>query len=141
MKKSLILKLGAGVLVAVLLCGCQMVPSDEELINTTMTNWKAALIAQDLDKIMEAYSEDYESGERDDKDSERESIAYAIEDGSLDDIKVGLENAKTIVIEDKAEVYPVEVTGMEWSVTFDFKLQKEDGTWRIVSAEMHEESY
>ena len=141
MKKSLIPKLGAGVLVAVLLCGCQMGPSDEKLISTTMANWKAALIVQDLDKIVEAYSEDYESGERDDKDSERESIAYAIEDGSLDDIKVGLENAETTIVGDKAEVYPVEVTGMEWSVTFDFKLQKEDGTWRIVSAEMHEESY
>lgn len=136
MKKSLIAKLGAGVLVAVLLCGCQMGPSDEKLISTTMANWKAAVIVQDLDKIMEVYSENYVSAEGSDKEATREFMESIIDEGYLDDIEVDLENAETTIEGDKADVYPIEVTGAAGeTITLGFTLQKEDGDWLIVSSE------
>ena len=136
MKKSLIPKLGAGVLVAVLLCGCQMGSSDEKLISTTMANWKAAVTVQDLDKIMEAYSENYESAEGDDKETTREFMEGIIDEGYLDDIEVDLENAETTIEGDKADVYPIEVIGAAGEpITLGFTLQKEDGDWLIVGSE------
>ncbi len=97
MKKSLIPKLGAGVLVAVLLCGCQMGLSDEKLVNTTMTNWKAALIAQDLDKCMGSYSEDSESDRGVDKEAIRGFMERGIDEGFLDDIEVDIEGAEIAI--------------------------------------------
>lgn len=143
MKKSLIPKLGAGVLIAVLLClgitiltkmRCQMGPSDEKLISTTMANWKAALIAQDLDKIMEAYSENYESAEGNDKEATREFMERIIDKRYLDDIEVDLENAKTTIEGDKAQFSAVIITGRREPRTTEFTLQKENGTWRIISS-------
>jgi len=134
MKKSLIPKLGAGVLVAVLLCGCQMGLSDKELVNTTMANWKAALIAQDLDKFMGSYSEDYESDRGFDKEAIRGFMERGIDEGFLDDIKVDIEGAEIAIEGDKAQVTPVVWTGGRGQMTMEFTLQKEGDTWRIVNS-------
>ncbi len=134
MKKSLITKLGAGVLVAVLLCGCQMGSSDEKLINTTITNWKAALITQDLDKLMDSYSEDYESDRGFDKEDIRGFMERGIDEGFLDNIEVDIEGAEITIEGDKAQVAPVVWTGRRGEMTIEFTLQKEGDTWRIVSS-------
>ena len=135
MKKSLITtKLGAGVLIAVLLCGCQMVSSDEKLVNTTMTNWKAALIAQDLDKFMDSYSEDYESDRGFDKEDIRGFMERGIDEGFLDNIEVDIKGAEIAIEGDKAQVAPVVWTGRRGEMTIEFTLQKEGDTWRIVNS-------
>jgi len=134
MKKSLIPKLGAGVLVAVLLCGCQMGSSDEKLISTTMANWKAALMAQELDKFMDSYSEDYESDRGFGKEEIRGFMERGIDEGFLDDIEVDIEGAEIAIEGDKAQVAPVVWTGERGQMTMEFTLQKEGDTWRIVNS-------
>ena len=61
MGKTVVMISGVVALAVVMLCGCQILgmgPSDEDLVNATMADWKAALIAHDMDKLMETYSED-----------------------------------------------------------------------------------
>jgi len=137
MKKLVILSLSLVVLAALLVCGCQILgvgPSDEKLVSATMADWKAALIAHDLDKLMETYSEDYVSTQGDGKDSVREFIAGAIEQGYLDNVKVNLEDAQITIEGDKANVGPVELTSDAGTYVLEYTLQKEDGTWLIVGS-------
>jgi len=64
-------------------CGCQTAPTDEEMIITTMSNFKQAYMTQDVDAIMANFSEEYSSREGDSKEEFRrrewnhlESLAY-----------------------------------------------------------------
>ena len=132
MKKSVIMKLGVVVLAAVLIGGCQ---TNEELISRTMGKWKEALIAQDLDKLMETYSEDYESMEGGDKEATREFMEGVFEQGYVDNAEVDLEKAVTKIEEYEAEVSPVELILDSGPMTLDFYLQKEEKAWLIVDLE------
>jgi len=140
MKKPVIMNLGVAVVIAALAGGCQIGgPSDQELIGTTMADWKTALIAQDLDKLMPVYSENYVSTRGGGKDSVREFMMNVFNAGYLDNAKVNLEGAKTTIEEDKAEFGPVEVITDTGTYILEYTLQKEDGTWLIVGSEMHEQ--
>ena len=104
MKKSIILSLSL-LIFAVVFCGCQTPaegPTDKQLINTAMTEWKAALEARDLDRLMALFSDNYVSSSGDGKVAMRERTAGAIERGSLDNIKVKIENAKITLVGDQA---------------------------------------
>ena len=137
MKRSILVKLGAGVL-AVLLCGCATLgkgPSDEELIAATIEQWSAGLAAQDADKIMATYSEDFESADMPDKDSMAELIEMAIDQGFLEDVEVIADEAETVIEGDTATFGPVEFVSDSGTRTMDFTLQNENGIWLIVSSE------
>jgi len=140
MKKSVIMSSGVAVLIVVLAGGCQIgTPSDEELINCTMTDWKAALIAQDLDKAVATYSENYVSTRGSGKDSIRERITRIFDRGYLDNVKVNLKDAETTIDGDKAEFCPVEFSSNEDMFTRKYTLQKEDGAWFIVGSKRQEQ--
>lgn len=142
MKRSVITTLGVAVLAAALVCGCQTLgrgPSNEELVNTTMADWKAALTAKDLDKIMAAYSENYASERGTDKNSVREFMARVFDEGWMDNIKVNMESAGTTIEGDKAQFGPVEFISDRGTMKIDYTLQKEDGAWRIVGSKRQEQ--
>jgi ketosteroid isomerase-like protein len=136
------MNLGVAALAVVMLCGCQILglgPSDEELVSATMADWKTALIAHDLDKLMESYSENYVNIEGGDKDSVREFVAGVIEQGYLDNVEVNLEDAQITIEGDKATVAPVELTSDTGTYVLEYTtLQKEDGVWLIVSSKAEE---
>ena len=142
MKKSVILNLSLAVLAAVLVYGCQTLgegPSDEQLINTTMAEWKAALAAKDLDKLMALFSEDYVSSRGSGKVAMRERMAGAIERGFLDDVEIKIENAQIRLEGDKATFSPVEFVADRGTMTLEYTLQKENGTWLIISSKRQEQ--
>ncbi len=142
MKRSVITKLGVGILTAALLCGCQTLgrgPSDKELVNTTMADWKAALTARDMDKLMAAYSENYASERGTDKNSVREFMTRVFDEDWMDNIKVNMEDAETTIEGDKAEFGPVEFISDRGTMKIDYTLQKEDGAWRIVGSKRQEQ--
>ena len=137
MKRSVILNLSPVVLAAFLVCGCQTLgvgPSDEELISTTMAEWKTALVAQDIDKLMAAYSENYVSTRGTGKDSIREFMARAFEQSFLDSVEVKIEDAQITIEGDKATYGPVEFVSDRGTFTLEYKLQKEGGAWLIVGS-------
>ena len=70
----------ATTMVAALVCGCAIFGrglSDEELIQQTLAGYNAAMVAQDIDKMMAAYSEDFEGENGESKDDVREFITGA----------------------------------------------------------------
>ena len=143
MKKSVILYLSFFVF-AVVFCGCQTPPegpSDKELINTTMTEWKAALEAKDLDRLMALFSDNYISSSGSGKVAMRERMAGAIERGSLDNIKIKIENAKITLVGDQATFGPVELTSDIGTLTIEYTLQREDVKWLIVGSKRQENSF
>lgn len=143
MKKSVILNLVLLVF-AVVFCGCQTPvegPSDKQLINTAMTEWKAALEAKDLDRLMALFSDNYISSSGSSKVAMRESMAGAIERGSLDNIEIKIENAKITLIGDQAAFGPVEITSDRGTLTIEYILQREDVKWLIVGSKRHENSF
>lgn len=141
MKKSVILNLSLVVL-AVTLCGCQTLgvgPSDEKLISTTMDEWKAAMVAKDLDRLMATFSNNYVSSRGSGKDSMHERLSGAIERGFLDRVEVNIENAQITIEGDKATFSPVEFTSDRGTMALEYTLQKENGAWLIVSSKRHEQ--
>ena len=133
-----VMKLGASVLAVVLLCGCATFakgPSDEELICATIEQWAAGLAAEDAEKVMATYSEDFESADMPDKESMGELIEMAIDQGFLEDVEVITDEAKTVIEGNTATYGPIELSGAMGSMMFDFTLQKEEGAWLIISSE------
>jgi len=134
MKKSFI-NLSMAVLVAILVCGCQTAgPSDEQLISTTMDNWKASLMAEDLDKLMAVYSMNYVSTRGTGKDSMREFMNKAFESNFMENVQINIEDVKIMIEGDKATFGPVVFVSERGTFTLEYNLQKEDGAWLIVGS-------
>jgi ketosteroid isomerase-like protein len=114
-------------------------PSDEQLVNTTMAEWKAAMAVQDIDKLMAAYSENYVSSRGGGKDSVREFMTNVFELGYLDNVKVNLEDAQITIEADKAKVGHVELTFDAGAYVLEYTLQKENEAWLIVSSKRLEQ--
>jgi len=134
------LKIGMMLTVSVLVtmvCGCaifQTGPTDEELIESTIESMKTAMQAQDADQIMAVYSEDF-VGERGGKEELRQMIEYVVDEGYMDSIEIGTENAVAAIDGATAKYGPVDLSGDFGSMTFEYKLKKEaDGVWRIIES-------
>ncbi|MCP4610544.1 MAG: nuclear transport factor 2 family protein [Planctomycetes bacterium] len=143
MKKSVILNLIVLVFVAVF-CGCQAPvkgPSDKELINTTMTEWKAALEAKNLYRLMAVFSDNYVSSSGSGKVAMRERMAGAIERGSLDNVNIKIENAQLTIVGEQATFGPVEFTSDRGTLTIEYTLQREEDKWLIVGSKRQENSF
>jgi polyhydroxybutyrate depolymerase len=139
MKETTCLKLTTSLLICLFFCGCQSGPTDDQLINITMNNWKQAIVAQDVDAIMANYSEDFSSREAEDKEEMREFMEQAIDKGLLEDIDINLETAQLTINDDTAEFY---IIGTNGEAEMDFTLKKEDkGTWRIIGIPSENCSY
>ena len=125
----------ASVLVT-MVCGCATLggPSDEDMVGGTVAEMKAGMQAQDVDQIMAVYSEDFE-GERGGKEELREMMEYILDEGYLDAIELDTENAVAAVDGPTATYGPVDLSGDFGSMTFEYKLQKDnDGVWRIIES-------
>lgn len=143
MTKSVILNLSLAVFVAVLVFGCQGVDhrvSSEQLISTTMAQWKASLLAKDLDKLMATYSENYVSTRGTGKDSIRERMARILERGFADSADVNIEGARTVIVGKMATFGPVELTSDRGTMSLEFILQKEKRNWLIIGSKRPENS-
>ena len=141
MKKSFILNLSLAVL-SVTICGCQTLgvgASDEELISTTMAEWKAAMAAKDIDKLMATFSDKYVSTRGTGKDSMREFMTKAFDEGFMDNVEVNVENAQITIEGDKATFGPVEFVADRDTFKLEYSLQKEDGAWLIMGSKRHEQ--
>jgi hypothetical protein len=127
--------LGVAVLIVGLAGGCQSVrSSDEELIKGTMTNWKAALTTQDLDRLMATYSDNYGSARASSKDVVRQRMTRIFDRGYMDNVNVSLEGAEITIDGDKAEFGPVEFSSDEGMFTRQFTLQKEYEAWLLAGS-------
>ena len=138
MRKSALLKVGAGLLVMVLVCGCAAFgkgPSDEELIGRLLEAWKAAGEAQDIDGQMALFSENFE-GEQGDKEGMKGFMLEAKDMGYLDDMKVIIEDVEVKTEGTTATAYPLTIETAMGEAIIGLELTKEAGGWMITGMEM-----
>ena len=141
MKKSVILSLGF-LFFMLAFCGCQSPienASDEQLIHNVMAEWKTAFEAKDLNRLMILFSEEYVSSSGSGKLAMRERMAGAIERGSLDNVKINIQNARMNVLGTKAIFGPVEITSDGGTLTIEYTLQKEEDKWLIAGSKRKED--
>ena len=138
MRKSDFLKLAVGMVVVMLVCGCAAFgkgPSDEELIGTLLEQWKAAVIAQDIDAQMALLSDNFEGSEGD-KEETREFMLQVKEMGYLEDAQVLLEEAELTIEGNTATVSPIEIETAMGMATADLTLTKETTGWIITGMDL-----
>lgn len=125
-----------------LFSGCQFLglqPTDEDLINITMSHWKAALETENVDRLLAIYSDSYTTSEGDDKESIRELIRRSFESGFMETVEIKMENAIVIIEGDRAKYRPIEFISDTGIWPMELTLQKENGNWLIVSSERLEQ--
>jgi len=131
----------AATMVVALVCGCATMgkgPSDEELIMETLNGYTAGLVSQDIDKLMAAYSEDFEGENGATKEDLRELLSGAIDQGYLEDVEADLEECEIKIEGGKAAVGPVGYSAAMGSITVEYTMKKDpDGVWRIVESFMN----
>ena len=110
--------------------------TDEELMNLLTEEYLVALEAQDIDKMMTFYSDDFSNYEFGDKEGVRNFMEDAKQMGYLDDIEVDLSEKQTTITGNKASGGPVIVTGSFGSVSFFLEGVKEEGGWKLVDLDM-----
>jgi hypothetical protein len=87
---------------------------------------------------MMLFSEEYISSSGSSKLAMRERMAGAIERGSLDNIKVNIQNARMNILGDKATFGPVEITRDNGILVLEYTLQKEQEKWLIYGSKRKE---
>ncbi|MCP4262069.1 MAG: hypothetical protein GY774_31905 [Planctomycetes bacterium] len=142
MKKSVILNF-VFLVFAAAFCGCQTPvegPSDEQLINTLMTEWKAAFEAKNLNRLMMLFSENYVSSNGSSKVAMRVSMEGAIERGLLDNIEINIQDAQLTLIGETATFGPVEIKSDRGILSIEYTLEKANNIWLIVSSKRQQNS-
>ncbi|MHC5059649.1 MAG: YybH family protein [Planctomycetota bacterium] len=137
-KSQIVILLAAGLFA--LAAGCQMAagPSDEAQITAALGQWKAALEAQDLDKIMEPFSEEYQGVHGETKEEERIILEDNISTGLLQDVVMEIEDARITFEGDRATVGPIRCVAPLGEARINRILKKEsDGIWRIIGTDLY----
>ena len=120
-----------------LAAGCG-VPSDVGQLSSSLVQWKVALEAQDIDKMMEPYSDDYEGERGEGKEGVRQFLSRMMDEGALEDIDMDISEAEIKIEGDKATVGPIRYAGDWGEVEMMRILKKEsDGVWRVVGTEQY----
>lgn len=109
-------------------------PSDEELIAATMEAMRLAIAEQDLDKIMDLYSEDFSTETGEGKAEARDFLQNWIDMGVMEGVEVNIEEMKTTIENDTATVGSVVYESPFGQLLAEYTLKKEDNTWRVVGA-------
>ena len=139
MRKSVISMIVLG-LVAVVVAGCSTAakgPSDQELVNKLVADWKAATTAKDLDKVMTFYSDKF-SNENGDKAGMKAFIKESIDMGYLENADFNTANAKVTIEKDAANVYPINLKAAFGSAAVRLNLKKEAAGWMIVGMDIEQ---
>jgi len=135
-KSQLAVLLAASLLT--LVAGCQMGATDEEQLTAALGQWKVAVEAQDIDKMMELYSDDFEGERGKDKEGVRQVFSMTKDRGALEDVDMDISEAEINIEGDKATVGPILYAGSWGEIEMMRILKKEaDGVWRVVGAEQY----
>lgn len=126
-------------LAAVLVAGCAGMtgPSDEEMIQSTVEQLKVALEEQDLDMLMETFSEDFEHPEVGGKEDARYMLEMGLDSGYAEGGEVSVEDMEIEFLDDgSASVYPIDLSSYAGSVAVELIMQKDDDAWLIRTLEV-----
>ncbi len=134
MKKALAAALIAGLI----LPGCATLGGNTtRQVDDVVGDWIEALVAQDMDAIMAAYSENFKDFEYGDKAGFSRFISEAKSMGYLDDLKTDRSGETIEIEEDTAKVGPISLSGYFGAVTIHLQLAKEADGWKIVGQDAY----
>ncbi len=126
------------IVVTSMVTGCATVgvgPTPAEEAAAALSDFQAAIAAQDLEKIMASYSGDFNTQGMD-KPGVRGLYEALSAQGLLQGITVGLEDCEIVVDGDTATATPMIINAPTGKVAYRCFLKKEaDGVWRFVSNE------
>lgn len=135
MRTSVVLRVFVIFVLSTIMSGCATGPSDEEIISNSMTGWKAAFHAKDVDKMMTEYSENYAGENGEGKEAVREFLVYMKNDGAFENAKMNTDEAEIEIEGENATVGPIVYTGNWGEVRYIREMKKEeDNVWRVVSS-------
>lgn len=139
MKKLALVTLGLVLAAAVYGCaGAAKGPSDAELIQNVLADFKTYGQAKDLDRLMALYSDKFNNYEYGDKEGLHTFLQDAIDMGYLENAEINLANAKTKIEGEKATVQGIEMKAAFGSATIDLTLAKEASAWKIVGQDVQQ---
>lgn len=90
-----------------------------------------ALQSQDIDAMMQNYSDTFESDQPGGRDGLKEFFESAKEKGFLDELKVDLRSIEIAVDGKKATAKPIGLEAQFGALTLELKLEKIDGSWMV----------
>jgi len=110
----------------------------EELIGKTLSDWKTAIEAEDVDAAMALVSDDFVGTQGGGKDGMQTFLQDAKDQGNMADIEVELEETEITVDGDVGEAAPVDLYGSfgGFSLLIEFQ-QDEGGAWLISSMDQY----
>ena len=124
-------------LLALALAGCATLGGSPEAgVSDTIDDWAEALLAKDIDAVMETYSEDFRGYDYSDKATVAGYLDERKYMGDLDGMDIDLSAVEITVDGDTAKAGPIGVSGYSFDITIHFDLANEDGEWRLVGQEI-----
>ena len=126
-------------IILVMVIGCatmgRMTPREE--IVAAITDLQASIMAQDMDKILGIYSDDFSDSQGVTKAMVRSTFEGMASQGTLQNITIeGLEKSEITVDDNSATITPLIVGTPQGKISYNCTMKKEaDGVWRFVSAE------
>jgi len=127
-RKSVIVKAFVAMAVVAVAAGCagtQKGPTDQELVLSQIQNFKAAILAKDVEKVFTYVSDSFYHPEAGDKAAAKELIKQGIDSGYTEDGQVDLTKMEVKIDKDKATAYPITASARPGSVTVGLTLKKE----------------
>ena len=100
-------------------------PSDLELVTQQIENFKTALLAKDIDKVLATVSETFYHPEVGDKAAARDIMKQGIDSGFTEGGQVDLTNMQVKIEKETATAYPIVASAAPGSVTVGLTLKKE----------------
>lgn len=135
----LVISFSVACFVLMLVTSCATSPpalTDAELIDVLTEESMAAVKAQDIDKLMTYFSEDFSNYQLGDKEGTREFIENAKQSGYLDDLEIDLTEKVTTITGDEATGGPVILRGSFGSISLTLDGVKEEGGWKVVNMDI-----
>ena len=136
-KQAIAMMTTAIILVMVIGCATMSRMTPREEVVAAITDFQASLKAQNVDKIMDIYSDDFTDFRGATKAIVRSMFESRATQGTLQDITLeGLENSEITVDDNSATVKPLIIATPQGKISYNCVLKKEaDGVWRVISAE------
>jgi hypothetical protein len=123
----------------VLVSACGVVgggPTDPELVDATLAEWRDAVVAGDIDHVLATYSEEFACFDAPSREAMRELMIGLRDQGALRGVEVFLDRAEKEETGDTIRVFPVEMIGPNANLTvFRLTLREEGGRWLISGQE------
>ena len=139
MRKPQLMAMITIAIILVMATGCATIsgPAPHEQVAAAIADFQAALKAQDMEKIMGFYSNNFTDSQGANKAAARGMFENLQSQGILQDIAIaGLDKSEITVEGDSATVTPLIVNLPSGQITYRCTLKKEaDGVWRLTGAD------